>query len=170
MSPEQLAKSGTEHGEQAALFCWCAMAERRGFAAADDAECYKSFDYAEATYGTQDGVTELRWYHAIPNGGSRGDTAMSARIAGGKMKAEGVKSGVSDTFLPVRRGTWGGLYIEMKKPALRPKKPGGKGGASDEQLAFGEFVQAQGFGFVICYSWRDAANVLKEYLNYGRSE
>src|ERR1700733_8739225 len=43
ITPEQLAKSGSEDGAQMALFCWCA----------------------------QSGISELKWLFHIPNGGSR---------------------------------------------------------------------------------------------------
>ena len=137
MTPEQLAKNGSEAAHQTALFCWAALNAVRW--------------------------PELRWFHAVANGGSRGDNKRSAMIRGGQLKAQGVKAGVSDTFLPVKRGEWSGLYIEMKKPSERPKR-GGSGGVSDEQAAFGLFVQAQGFGFVVCYGWDEAARVLEQYL------
>src|SRR5687768_14032002 len=70
----------------------------------------------------------LQWLYAIPNGGER-NKAVAARL-----KAEGVKSGVSDLCLPYRAKGYGGLYIEMKKP-------GGK--ESTEQKEFGAFVQTQ---------------------------
>lgn len=163
MNPEQLAKAGNEHSHQAALFCWVAMAMNRGFEAANDMAAYANVGNAER-YGVAQAVGELRWYHAIPNGGSRGDTVKSARIQGGMMKAEGVKPGVADTFLPVHRGAWPGLYIEMKKPAERPKRAGSSGGVSELQSEFGTFVKAQGFGWVVCYSWREAADILQQYL------
>lgn len=163
MNPEQLAKAGNEHSHQAALFCWVAMAQNRGFEAANDMAAYANVGNAER-YGTAQAVPELKWFHAIPNGGSRGDTAKSARIQGGMMKAEGVKPGVADTFLPVRRGVWPGLYIEMKKPAEKPKRADSKGGLSDKQEEFRDFVKAQGFGWVVCYSWREAADILQLYF------
>ena len=137
MTPEDLAKSGSEAAEQTALFCWAAL----------NANLWP----------------ELRWFHAVANGGSRGDSKRSAMIRGGQLKAQGVKAGVSDTFLPVKRGQWSGLYIEMKKQSERPKREG-KGGVSDEQAAFGLFVQSQGFGFVVCYGWKEASEVLTKYL------
>ena len=82
------------------------------------------------------------------------------------MKAQGVRQGVADLSLPVRRGAWSGLYIEMKKPDEKPKREGSKGGVSDEQNEFGEFVKAQGFGWIVCYSWREAAEVIEKYLTY----
>ena len=51
-----------------------------------------------------------RWFHSIPNGENR-DTVTAARL-----KATGLKSGVSDTFLPEPRGAYHGLYIELKTP------------------------------------------------------
>lgn len=138
MTPEQLAKSDSEHAHQTALFAWCALSVGM--------------------------YPELQWFHAIPNGGNRGDTEKSRSIEGGKMKAEGVKKGVADCFLPVKRGIWSGLYIEMKKPGLEPKTLKSKGGLSDEQMAFAEFVKTQGFGWIVCYSWIEAKEILEKYL------
>lgn len=87
------------------------------------------------------------------------------KITAGKLKAEGVKSGVSDTLLPVKRSVYSGLYIELKKLSIKPKKEGSKGGCSDDQLKFGEFVTKQGFMFAVCYGWEDAWNCLEWYLN-----
>lgn len=155
MTPDQIAKSGSEHAQQAALFAWCAMAEMRGWYAADDPQCYTVPGYAEERYGVSKAVPELEWFHAIANGGSRGDTGKSRAIQGGKMKAEGVKSGVWDTFLPVRKVTSAGLYIEMKV---------GKNKLSENQTKFGKFVLSQNFRTYVCYTWRDAANAIKNYL------
>ena len=129
MKPEDLAKSGTEHGEQAALFAWAALAVKQW--------------------------PELRWFHAIPNGGSRGSDARTRAIGGAILKAEGVRPGVSDTLLPVKRGPYSGLYIEMKKRGSK---------ATLEQLEFGAFVQSQGFGFVVCDDWTKAKDILIQYL------
>ena len=139
MKPEDLAKTGSEAAHQTALFAWAALNVKRW--------------------------PELRWLHHIPNGGARG-TARTAQIRGGQLKAQGVKAGVSDISLPVKRGQWSGLYIELKKPDLRPKREGSKGGVSDEQASFGAFVQAQGFGFYVCYSWDEAAKAIAQYLDW----
>jgi hypothetical protein len=139
ITPEMLSKSDTEAAHQTALFCWAALAAGR--------------------------YPELRWLHHIPNGGARGDDDRSRSIRGGQLKAQGIRAGVSDVCLPVKRGPYSGLYIEMKKPAMRPKKKG-MGGVSPEQAEFGAFVQEQGFGWIVCYSWEEAKNVLENYLNW----
>ncbi len=138
LNPENLAKANTESAHQIALFCWAS-------------QNLKAFP-------------ELRWLHHIPNGGSRGDSDFSRAIVGGRLKAEGVKKGVADVFLPVRRGAWGGLYIEMKRPAERPKKQDSRGGLSDEQIEFAAFVRQQALGWCVCYTWCEARDVIMQYL------
>lgn len=162
-TPDQLAKSGTEHGEQVALFAWAAVAAYRGFAAADDTRCYTDRAIADS-YGVVNAVSALKWFHAIPNGGSRGDDEKSRAIRGGQLKAEGQKNGVFDTFLPVPRGRFAGLYIEMKKRDLKPKREGGAGGMSPEQQEFLAFALANHYAAIVCYTWRDAAQVVKDYM------
>lgn len=124
ITPEYLAKPGTEHAHQVALFCWCAMNKHR--------------------------FPELEWYYAIPNGGDRAP-AVAARL-----KSEGVKSGVSDTCLPVSRRGYHSLYIEMKKPV--------EGQESAKQREFGEFLLANGSYYAVCFGWEEAVRVLEWYL------
>ncbi len=133
MTPDQLAKSGTESGHQRAVFAWAALNMSR--------------------------FPELRWLHHIPNGGARGDDQKTRAIRGNALKAEGVKVGVADLFLPVKRGEFSGLYIEMKKPGKIKT-------TSKEQDEFGEFVKAQGFGWVVCDNWESAVQVLQDYLSW----
>lgn len=154
MTPEQLARSGTEAGHQTAVFAWAAMAAFRGIAAANNPLCYSKRDVAES-YGTNQAREELAWFHAVPNGGSRGDDEKTRKIRGGQLKAQGVRPGVADTFLPVRARGYAGLYIEMKKPGGKPTK---------EQLEFADFVQQQGYCWRCCDHWEGAVNVLSWYL------
>ena len=55
---------------------------------------------------------QLKWLHHIPNGGFRN------KATAGKLKAEGVKAGVADYFLPWPMGfsqtVYHGLYLELK--------------------------------------------------------
>jgi hypothetical protein len=128
MTPDQLAKSKSEHGEQRAVFAWCNMAFRYGPDCANDDLSYTVKGYAQdfnkpiSRLGLVCLVPELEWIYAIHNQG-HGDA-----IRGGRAKAEGVKAGVSDICLPVKAQAskymipttqnypyYCGLYIEMKK-------------------------------------------------------
>lgn len=92
----------------------------------------------------------LKWLYAIPNGGAR-----DVRT-GVKMKAEGVKRGVADLFLPYPVGEWHGCYIEMKF---------GKNKVTDEQEAFLEYVHDKGYYTAVCYSAEEAYEVLTAYVD-----
>lgn len=169
MTPETLAKSNSEHAHQSALFCWANKAQKFGFAAAADMRCYTEPGYALKFYGaaTQgfDAIPELRWLHAIANGGSRGDTKQSQMIRGGQLKAEGVKKGVADVSWPLNRGAYCGLYIEMKRPGTDKQR---RGTISIEQEQFAEFVKFNNYYFTTCNSWQDGANVVSDYYNLKR--
>ena len=71
------------------------------------------------------------------------------------LKQQGVKSGVPDLCLPVPRGQYHGLYIEMKTES---------GHTSDEQEWWGERLQAQGYVWRVCHGWQAAVAVLEWYL------
>ena len=75
----------------------------------------------------------LALLHHIPNGGSRNQ--LEAR----NLKLQGVKSGVPDICLPVPRGKYHGLYIEMKY---------GKNKTSESQNKWLSALQKQGYSFV----------------------
>ena len=87
---------------------------------------------------------------AVPNGGAR--NIVVAR----KLKAEGVKSGVPDVFLPVPRGKHHGMVIEMKRVGGR---------ASDNQKEWLRALREQGYYTAICYGWQAAAEEIQNYLN-----
>ena len=94
---------------------------------------------------------ELELLFHIPNGGSRG------KVEAARFKAEGVKAGVPDLFLPVARGQYHGLFIEMKR------EKGGK--VSDAQKAWIAALIDQGYLAVVCYGWKDAAELIEDYLD-----
>ena len=93
---------------------------------------------------------ELRLLFHIPNGGGR------SKAEAGRFKMEGVKAGVPDLFLPVARGKWHGLFIEMKR------LDGGR--ASQEQKDWIASLERQGYRAVICQGWQAAAEELEGYL------
>ena len=89
--------------------------------------------------------------YAIPNGGYRNKkTAV-------ELKAEGVKSGVSDICLPVARCKKHELYIEMKRTK------GGK--LSKSQEKFIADVKNQGYAAVACFGFEEAKAIILQYLN-----
>ena len=153
-SPWGLSKSGTEHGEQAGLFCFLQIAARYGWDKACDPLTYEVRGLAGE--GDPVAIPALNLIFAIPNGGSRGSDKKSAMMVGAQMKAEGVKRGVSDIFIPISRHGLAGLFMEMKR------LDGGT--ESTEQKAFGAGVQGQGFGYIVCHGWIAAANAIMQWM------
>lgn len=92
----------------------------------------------------------LRWIHAIPNGGDR------HRVVAAKMKAEGVKPGVLDMFLPVAQNGYHGLYIEFKH---------GRNKMSEAQKDFSSFVLSHGYQVALCYTVDEAIHAVETYLS-----
>jgi len=139
ITPEQLAAAGSEHAHQKALFCWAA-----------------SLDIRLA-------YPQLALMFAIPNGGARD------KITASKLKAEGVKAGVPDIFLPVpmhrytdSRLNAAGLFIELK----RPKAIGiTKGSTQENQDDWIDKLREQGYKVVVAYGWLEAKSAILEYLS-----
>lgn len=92
---------------------------------------------------------ELSLLHSIPNGGKR-NIREAARL-----KREGALAGVSDIFLPVARGGFHGLYIELK---IKGNKP------SDNQQCWIDGVTKQGYMAKVCFGWVEAKGVIEGYL------
>lgn len=93
---------------------------------------------------------ELALLHHIPNGGSR--DAIEAR----HLKDQGVKPGVPDLCLPVARGRYHGLYIEMKTETGRPTLT---------QKWWGERLTEQGYFWQVCHGWQSAVQIVEWYLS-----
>lgn len=170
MSPWELCKGGTEHGHQRALFAWCKIAEKYGFKAAWDTKTYEAcgLEYIQATYPNEMPCWPLKWFHAVPNGGSLGDSKQSQMIRGAQKKAEGVKPGVYDTFLPWPSTVSGppgaplyhGLFLEMKKPGELKKR-------SVDQKTFGADMLKAGYACAVADNWLDAAHWIERYMTGG---
>ena len=92
---------------------------------------------------------ELALIYHIPNGGSRNKLEAIA------LKKQGVKAGVPDLCLPVARGEYHGLYIEMKFGKNKTTQ------FQDEWLAA---LQKQNYKAVVCYGAEEAMSILKDYL------
>lgn len=98
---------------------------------------------------------ELRLLHHIPNGGFR------FRKTAAQLKASGVAAGVPDLHLPVGRGGWLSLYIEMKRPGNEP---------TDSQASWIKALSEQGNLVQVCHSAEVAIHVLRWYLELPLSE
>jgi len=87
----------------------------------------------------------------IPNGGLRD------KATAGKMKAAGVKRGVPDIFIPLACNGYHGLFIEMKstKKGTKLTKP------QEHRI---KHLKEDGFNVTVCYGWREALQVIKDYL------
>ena len=94
----------------------------------------------------------LFWCHT-PNGGLR------TKIAGAKLKAQGVKRGVPDVIIfdPPPGGGYVGAAIELK--------PVGKGRPSAEQKMWLEGLKERGWAVTIAHGWNEAVSWL-ESLGY----
>ena len=94
---------------------------------------------------------ELRLLYHVPNGGSRNRTEAA------KLKGEGVRAGVPDLCLPVSRGGYHGLYIELKRIS------GGR--VSPEQRKWLESLRQEGYMAVVCHGWDEARHTIESYLD-----
>lgn len=90
-------------------------------------------------------------YH-IPNGGSRN------KIEAANLKRQGVKAGVPDICLPVARGKYHGLYIELKVDKNKP---------TQNQIEWADRLNAQGYLSLVCYGFDEARKAILKYLNLG---
>jgi len=111
-------------------------------------------------WAAQSGIFELKWLFAIPNG------FYATAAQKGKMKAEGLRSGVWDIYLPFMKNddNWhvhcAGLWIEMKHEKYRTAI---NGGLTKDQIEFRNNCSDQ-YEFAICYSWIEARDAILKYL------
>lgn len=103
----------------------------------------------------------LAYMFAIPNG------FFGTAEQKGKMKAEGLRTGVPDIFLPYaiqcdyEAARYHGCFIEMKIEKYRNRK---NGGCSEEQIDFIEWAASAGYYCKVCYSWTEARDTLIAYI------
>lgn len=87
---------------------------------------------------------------AVPNGGRRDKTT------GARLKAEGVRPGVTDLILLKQRHGYGALLIEMKTA---------KGVLSQLQRIWRDHITKDGYKHVVCRSVQDFIREINDYLN-----
>lgn len=93
---------------------------------------------------------ELKLMHHTPNEGKRSVST------GARMKREGLISGVPDIHLPVAKGKYHSLYIELKR--VKNSK------ISKEQEEFIRLLNMYDNFAIICYGWEQAIKVIEWYL------
>ena len=98
---------------------------------------------------------ELALMFHIPNGGTR------SKSEAGRFRAEGVKAGVPDIFLPAARGEYHGLFIEMKRRK--------NGRVSIDQATWLKALEKQGYKAVVCEGWEEARDEIEGYLKEGKN-
>jgi hypothetical protein len=129
-------RSSKEHNEQCALMEWAHTLRGR--------------------------YPEIRWLHSIPNGAK----LPYRKTRGGKrycpeamwLKAEGMLNGVSDLHLPVAKGAYHSLWVEMKVGYNKP---------TESQEEYIHAMNELGHYATTCWSMESAKDVVEEYLSLG---
>lgn len=147
VTPESLTKSGSEDGEQAALFCWAALNVGK--------------------------YPALKWLYAIPNGGFRHIAEAAKFVATGTragipdicLPCPNYICNIPSQDNPTGRTNiirYAGCYIELKKESRRNTK---NGGCTQEQLNYLTYLTSAGYFATVCYSWIEAKDVILNYLD-----
>jgi len=89
---------------------------------------------------------------AIPNGGVR------SKITGARMKAEGVKAGVPDIFVPIPARNYHGAFLELKSTSTDAR-------LSKKQAEIIPQLTNQGYCTSVCHGHEKAIEFLSWYLN-----
>ncbi len=93
---------------------------------------------------------ELELLYHIPNEGKR------SKSNGAALRRQGLKKGVPDLCLPVARGGFHGLYIEMKRVGEKP---------TDNQKRWLQLLKQQGYCTTVCdEGWEQAVKVIEDYM------
>lgn len=94
-------------------------------------------------------IKELDCMYAIPNGGSR------HKLEAINLKRQGVKAGVPDICLPLERGIYGAMYLELKSL---------KGKVQRSQDWYLKTLKNNGYFVAVCHSLKSAINCIEDYL------
>ena len=92
---------------------------------------------------------ELKLMYHVPNEGKR------SVVAGSRLKQAGLKPGVPDIVLPVARGGYIGLYIELKY---------GRNTTTDNQKDWLRDLRCQHHLTAVCYDWEQAKDLIEAYM------
>lgn len=93
---------------------------------------------------------------SVPNAQALIKFATNPHAFIGYLKAEGMRVGMPDLVLFIRRGIFNGLIIEMKRKT--------KGVVSDDQTQMIEILQQQGYRAGVCRGADQAIRVMTAYM------
>ena len=93
---------------------------------------------------------ELRLLFHIVNEGKRN------AVSGYHLKQQGMKKGLPDLCLPVARGQYHGLYIELKSESGR---------LQETQKQWIDDLNKQGYKAVVCFGFDEAVAAITDYLS-----
>lgn len=88
----------------------------------------------------------------IPNEGKR------SQYVGRQLVAAGLAKGFPDLFIPIPKGGFHGMAIEMKF---------GKNTLTEEQRDWLRFLKDQGYAVHVSYSFEDARHKITQYMQQG---
>lgn len=104
-------------------------------------------------------IPELALLFAIPNGAKlpyiRNASGQRFSPQAQHLKAEGLRPGIPDLFLPVASQGYHGLFIELKFGRNKP---------SDVQVGMLDALAGQGYCAAVCWGAADAITTITEYL------
>lgn len=95
---------------------------------------------------------------SIPNGQWIAGEGKRKQALIAKYKAEGLTPGIPDTLLCVRRGDYGGLWIEMKDKGKTWCS------VSKQQREKLEHLNNAGYKAVWAAGWEQAKNIIEDYV------
>lgn len=88
----------------------------------------------------------------IPNEGKR------SKATAARMKRLGLRSGVPDLFVPIARGEYHGLFVEMKRRDFTPSK------ITSNQLEWIELLKSNGYAAFVCAGANSAIKCVDWYM------
>lgn len=102
---------------------------------------------------------EVAMMFAIPNFAGHHGSQISRIVSGKRAKEEGRKAGVPDVFLPVPRGGFHGLFLEMKRA------DGSISDCTPEQDLWADALDGRGYRVIVTLGFEHARDEILEYLN-----
>lgn len=118
----------------------------QGYKSSEEIEQISLFRWAEFA---ENKYPELKLMYHVPNEGKR------SALTGSRLKQAGLKPGVPDIVLPVARGGYIGLYIELKY---------GRNKTTDNQKEWLRDLRDQHHLTAVCYGWEQAKDLIESYM------